>query len=145
LAKDAVQIRRADERDASALAELHLRTALYAFAHIFPADAPPPELARLTDDWGSRIKAESSAQQVCFVAETEVRAVGVVVAGSDPSQPIRGHLSRLYVDPVWWGRGIGRMLYECGIDHLRHRGFRSATLWVLEGNVRARGWYERLG
>lgn len=145
MVEDVVQIRRADERDACTLAELHLRTALYAYAHIFPADAPRPELARLVDDWQSRIRPGNSAQAVCFVAEAEYDAVGVVAAGLDPHRTTCGQISRLYVDPGRWGQGIGRMLHDRAVDHLRDRGFASASLWVLEGNLRARRWYERLG
>ena len=37
------------------------------------------------------------------------------------------------------------MLYDAAIRHLRKSGFRTAILSVLEGNHRARSWYERLG
>lgn len=67
------------------------------------------------------------------------------MAGPDPDRPELGHLSRLYVAPSHWGRGIGRLLYERAIDHIRDAGYRDITLWVLEANDRARRWYERLG
>jgi GNAT superfamily N-acetyltransferase len=34
--------------------------------------------------------------------------VGVDVA-------VRGHLARLYVDPSWWGPGVGARLYDTGL------------------------------
>jgi ribosomal protein S18 acetylase RimI-like enzyme len=36
-------------------------------------------------------------------------------------------------------------LHDRALEHLRAQGFREATLWVLERNNRARGWYERIG
>ena len=41
-------IRRARPEDAAALAAVHLRSALVAYAHIFPPEAPKPELAAVT-------------------------------------------------------------------------------------------------
>jgi hypothetical protein len=37
------------------------------------------------------------------------------------------------------------MLYERALAQLRAQSFPMATLWVLEGNVHARSWYERRG
>jgi ribosomal protein S18 acetylase RimI-like enzyme len=141
----AVRVRIADERDAPVLAELHRSTAMYAYADIFPADAPPPELAQLINDWTVRIGPSRPAAQACFVAATRSAIVGVVIAGPAPGDPSHGHLSRLYVEPMHWGRGIGRLLHDHAVAHLREHDFRSATLWVLEKNTHARRWYEQLG
>ncbi len=135
----------ADVTDVPAVARLHRYTALVAFADIFPADAPPPDPARLIDEWTTRIEAPPSEGQACFVAQDGSEIVGVIVAGRGPRDATYGHLSRLYVDPPRWGTGIGRTLYECGMTHLRAQNLRTATLWVLEANVHARAWYERLG
>jgi len=139
----AFRLRRSCDRDVPALAALHLRTALHAYAHIFPPDAPPPDLAELTGDWGARTCGPSAA--ACFLAEIGAAPIGVVLAGADPAREEAGHLSRLYVDPAVWARGIGRALHDRALEELRARGFDRATLWVLEANTRARTWYERLG
>src|SRR5439155_21868067 len=125
-------------------ATLHRLTALYAYAGIFPPDAPQPELAQLVDDWTARIGPDCPATQACFVAVADA-IVGVVVAGPSPRDASCGHLARLYVDPAHWREGIGRQLYDHAIAHLRAHGFRSATLWLLEANTDVRRWYERLG
>ncbi len=145
MAATTVSLREANVADASTLAHLHRRTALRAFADIFPPEAPTPNLDALVADWTRRIGANDAERRVCFVAETHASAVGVIVAGADPQDDSRGHLSRLYVDPTHWGHGIGTLLYERAITHLREQCFASATLWVLEGNVHARTWYERRG
>lgn len=141
----AVSVRVAAERDAPILAGLHRSVALHAYADIFPADAPPPELAQLITDWTARIGPERPPEQACFVAHAHEAIVGVVCAGPAPDSPSTGHLSRLYVEQTQWGRGIGRLLHDHAIAHLRAHEFASATLWVLEKNHRARRWYERLG
>jgi GNAT superfamily N-acetyltransferase len=80
-----------------------------------------------------------------FLANVGDRVAGVVVAGADPDHLEMGHITRFYVDPPHWGQGIGTLLHEAAISHLRQSGFGQASLWVIEDNVRTRAWYERLG
>ena len=44
-----------------------------------------------------------------------------------------------YVRAAYWGTGVGYALFEIAI------GDRAAYLWVLAGNERAIGFYERQG
>jgi GNAT superfamily N-acetyltransferase len=83
--------------------------------------------------------------RAALVAEEDGDVVGIVLAGPAPDQAQVGHLAKLYVAPARWGRGIGTELRRAAMCHLRGQGFREASLWVLEGNHRARSWYERLG
>ena len=48
-----IPIRRATGDEAPALAALQRRTALFAYASIFPPEAPQPDLDRMTLDWRS--------------------------------------------------------------------------------------------
>jgi len=135
-----VNTRLADRSDIPEIAGLHVRTALVAYAHIFPPEAPVPTEDELRARWSGWV-----ASAKAFVAVDDGEVVGVVLSGPDPDAPNRGHLSRLYVAPERWGEGIGRRLYDTCLAHLRGRRFGDATLWVLEENTRARAWYERLG
>lgn len=137
-----VTIRRAQRSEAELLASLQLRVALAAYGHIFPPDAPPPTVEDLTALWSTWLTADRTA---VFVAHAGEQLAGVVLGGPDPELPGAGHLARLYVDPDRWGQGIGSRLYAVAMEHLRAERFEHATLWVLEGNTKARSWYERLG
>lgn len=53
-----------------------------------------------------------------------------------------GWLSGLYVRPEAWGTGVAARLHGRALDAL---GPGAARLWVLEGNHRARRFYERRG
>ena len=142
---DAITIRAARTDETTVLADLHLRSALTGFAHIFPPDAPPPDPSELCVQW-AEVVAGANERTACFVATVDRPGIaGVVVGGPDPQESGRGHLSRLYVEPSRWGRGVGRALHDTALDHLRTAGFRTASLSVLEDNTRARSWYERLG
>jgi ribosomal protein S18 acetylase RimI-like enzyme len=59
--------------------------------------------------------------------------------------PATGEIGAIYVHPDKWKRGFGRALLSASIDQARERGFDEITLWVVEGNQRARGFYEYLG
>ena len=133
-------VRAARLEEAQKLAELQSRTALHAYAAIFPPEAPPPTIAELKQSWS-----QSLLDLTAFVAVVDTEIVGTSLAGPDPLEPTVGHLSRLYVIPELSGRGIGGRLYHTCMSHLGELGFTEATLWVLEDNHRVRSWYERLG
>jgi len=139
------RIRRASVDEAPALAELQRRTALFAYASIFPPEAPQPDLDRMTLDWRRRLSGMHSPNARGYAAGVCGLPVGVIIACSDPDDPELGHITRLYVDPQEWGQGIGRALYDEALSYLRDIGYAHASLWVLEQNERARTWYERLG
>jgi ribosomal protein S18 acetylase RimI-like enzyme len=56
-----------------------------------------------------------------------------------------GELTSIYVSPQHWGTGVGRELLSAATEQLRQAGFTEATLWVLEGNTRARRFYASAG
>ena len=54
---------------------------------------------------------------------------------------VAGELDGLFVEPDWWGLGIGKALADAATHEARRKGF---TLSVI-ANPRARGFYERCG
>ena len=59
--------------------------------------------------------------------------------------PDVAELFALYADPARWGTGAGRTLTEHLLADLGGRGASAVTLWVIEGNARARRFYEIAG
>lgn len=105
------------------LAEIQEAASLAGLAHIF-GDAPYPR---------AQVLARWQASTDLIFAEDEVGFVAV-----DPPW-----LDGLYVRPEAWGTGVAARLHELAVDALRAHGVERARLWVLEGNVRARRFYER--
>ena len=47
--------------------------------------------------------------------------------------------------PEYWKMGIGSKLINWGLNELNKRKYKKVTLWVLEENINARRFYERVG
>lgn len=75
------------------------------------------------------------------VAEAGGELVGFAVAGPcrDEEPAATEELYALYTRAAWWGTGLGQQLWEA----VRPEG--PCSLWVLEANARARGFYARQG
>ncbi|HEX3987236.1 MAG TPA: GNAT family N-acetyltransferase, partial [Acidobacteriaceae bacterium] len=82
-----------------------------------------------------------------IVAEHEgvIRGFATTMPSRDPDTADHGELCALYVDPDDWSRGYGRSLIEAARRHLLDCGFRSAMLWMLEGNARTDRFYRADG
>ncbi|MGF1596835.1 MAG: GNAT family N-acetyltransferase [Acidimicrobiales bacterium] len=72
--------------------------------------------------------------------------VGIATIGPERGgDGTRGEVWMLGVRPDAWGDGVGSDLLEAAEDELRRAGYQRSVLWVLEGNERARHFYEREG
>ena len=56
-----------------------------------------------------------------------------------------GEMYAIYLDPGYWSAGTGRALMDAAVAGLTAAGYQKAVLWVLEGNARARRFYEIAG
>lgn len=132
-----MSLRRVTPDEVEAAARLHLATALSAYAHIFPPEAPKPSAAEMEGRWSTIV-----TEGVGWMVDNEGLAVGV--AGLRPEEG-GGRLEAVYVDPASWGMGIGSRLVEAAEREAVARGWLPLRLWVLEKNDRTRSWYERRG
>nr|WP_244107502.1 GNAT family N-acetyltransferase [Burkholderia cenocepacia] len=139
-------LRAATPHDANHIARLHTLSWQTAYSHILPAsylsDEVPTEHAvrwrkyfdRNENEWGLVLIAESNGEPVGFVsAERPVDpALGVL-------------LDCLHVHPSHHGGGTGKRMIEAVRAWARSIGVDKVHLQVLEGNVRAIGFYEHNG
>lgn len=141
-----LRIRPAVAEDALAVAQAHVRSWQVGYRGLLPQDYLD---ALRPEDRASRYGFEQMNPSGPF---TQVAVDGDTICGhvttgrsraSDLSDA--GEIWALYVDPPRWGGGIGRRLIAAGCRHLASRGHAVAILWVLSGNVRARGFYELAG
>ena len=90
----------------------------------------------------------TGSEERTWVAESAGRVVGF--ASTDPSRDPdatggTGEVYAIYLEPDVVGTGVGGRLFAQAVEDLRQRGYRAATLWVLEGNARARRFYDTAG
>lgn len=82
-----------------------------------------------------------------IMAEVDGEVAGWAAFGpsQDADLPRDGQLYAIYALAPWWGHGVGHALLDAVEQRLRDAGYRSAHLWVLDGNERAASFYERHG
>ena len=66
-------------------------------------------------------------------------------AGRVPEMAGWGEIISIYLLPEYWGKGCGKLLFSAVVEQLEAMGYQDLFLWVLEGNQRARAFYERMG
>jgi GNAT superfamily N-acetyltransferase len=137
-----MRLRTAQPRDAAAVAGVHVRSWQAAYRGLLP------------DEYLDGLRPDDRAQRYTFgerqadrpgtiVATTwgEIRGFATIGPCQDEERRLTGEVLALYVDPEFWGRGIGRVLMLEARTRLARQGYREAVLWVLVGNDRAERFY----
>ena len=137
----AVQLRTATDADLEAVGSLHYRSRAEAYRGIVaPSALTFGSEGALGEWWTERRRWEQDTHRLTVAVTDDGRVVGFSYVG-DTLTPGVQELYAIHVDPAEVGTGVGRLLMQ---DALRHLGAR-AVLWVLEGNTRARRFYEEGG
>jgi ribosomal protein S18 acetylase RimI-like enzyme len=145
-----VTIRLATPADAAVLSTIQGHSWQWAYQ----GQVPDAYLEHLGQTLSERIEARRTQlerlppEYRCWVAEQAGQPVGF--AATRPSEdadaaPLTAEVLALYLDPGAAGQGVGRTLFAHAVADFRQRGYREATLWVLESNRRARRFYEAAG
>lgn len=104
--------------------------------------------------WTGRATVRPTPRHRLLVAGPRGEVHGVVDAGPTRDDdapigpdglPLTGEVRSLYVDPSAQGGGLGAVLLDAATDELVAQGSAEVVLWVVEGNTRARRFYERRG
>lgn len=136
-----VAVRSGSLADVDAIAAVHLEAALVGFTGIFPPTVPIPTAATLRPRWWELMT--DGGVDVFVAVATDV--VGCAVVRPADDVPAGMLLDRLYVHPLWWGKGIGRRLHDAALAAAHNHRVGVMNLWVLEANTKARSMYERWG
>jgi GNAT superfamily N-acetyltransferase len=135
-----VSIRQAVVADAEALSHLHLDVWDDAYTGLMPQgilDDRREKVAERIDRWRDILK----GREPTWLAEDSEGLIGFASTGPPRDNDMDDTLEfyALYARAAYWGTGVGYALFEVAV------GDRAAYLWVLAGNERAIGFYERQG
>jgi len=135
-------LRAAESSDAMSVAQVHVRSWQSAYRGLLPdeyLDHLRPEDRAARYDFATRDP--RSPHTIVAVDAEAIHGFATTAPSRDADLVSYGELGALYVDPDYWGRGIGMALVSAARDHLAALGFENALLWVLMGNVRADRFY----
>jgi GNAT superfamily N-acetyltransferase len=147
---ETVTIRRAQPDDAEAIAEVHARSWRFTYDGLLP----PALIDEVVGNRERRVRmlreavADPHGVRRSWVATRGTTVVGMAIWGpardDDGSERV-AEMYAIYLDPAVIGHGVGRRLIEAVSNEIVDLGFAEATLWVLDTNRRARGFYEAVG
>ena len=141
-----VKLRTATLEDCRLLAEIHCQSWQAAYRGILPETL----LQKITPrDFESKFcAAVVSVSETIMLALLDGQICGYMLYGpcrdEDLAAPT-GEIWGIYLLPSCWGKGIGRSLLEYGLAALKRCRYRKAVLWVMQGNHKAIGFYEKMG
>ena len=133
-----IEVRRALPADWKVLRDIRLRALAespWAFASTLAREEAFGE-----QDWRRRLE-----HGHCFLAWADGRPVGCVAGFADEELPQEQHLVAMWVEPAHRGTSAATELVEAVCRQARADGAVAVRLWVVDGNARARRFYERLG
>ena len=141
----ALQIRPARLDDAADVAQVYIDSWQDTYPGVLPnalllAMTPRGQTAR----WQAAIR--NRVHETVLVADCRHGIVGMASVGTtrDRELGFDGEVYTLYVDPAYYGQGVGRALLEGAFETLRGGGLSSCVIWARAKN-NARYFYEAMG
>jgi GNAT superfamily N-acetyltransferase len=140
-------VRPARPEDADAVAGVHVASWQVAYRGLLPDDyLAAQSVEERSRQWSETLSDPTAGLVV--VTEVDSRVVGfahIGLSGDADAARSTGELHAIYLHPDAWDRGLGRDLHGAALNRLRGAGYRTATLWMLATNDRARRFYLRHG
>jgi len=141
-----VTVRLAGAADADEIGRIQVESWRAAYTGLMPQGVVDEfDVGRRQALWRDWLGAPQGPRAATFVVEDGGEVVGFAGVGPARDEPDDGELYTIYLHPSRWGSGIGRALIQRAEEALRTAGFRSALLYVLEGNERAIRFYQAAG
>ncbi|TKT82941.1 GNAT family N-acetyltransferase [Aquamicrobium sp. LC103] len=139
-----IDIRKAEPRDAAAIADVHHEAWQGAYAGIIPHRALTSMISRRGTQWWA-----NAIRRAATVLVIEIGGViaGYATLGRNRARelPQQGEIYELYLRPEYQGIGLGTRLFAAAREKLVTHGLKGLVVWALEENSNALGFYAGAG
>jgi RimJ/RimL family protein N-acetyltransferase len=144
-----IVVREARPEDAEAMGRIHVDAWRWAYAGVMSADfLTQLDVEHSGQEWAEHLRAEMAEGQQTLVAELDGEVVAMCTVGPYRARKRRDPYVELWMlnaHPTATGTGAATTLHAEAVSRLAATGRRTAALWVVEENPRARRFYEREG
>lgn len=139
-----IDIRKAEPRDAEAVACVHHEAWQNAYAGIIPHRALNSMIGRRGHAWWENAIRRAAS---VLVVEMGGDVVGYATIGRNRARelPQEGEIYELYLRPEYQGIGLGTRLFNAARERLAAHGLSGLVVWALEENDGALRFYEGAG
>jgi ribosomal protein S18 acetylase RimI-like enzyme len=139
-----IDIRRAEPRDAPAIADVHHEAWRGAYAGIIPHRALNAMINRRGSEWWANAIRRAAT---VLVVEIGGKVAGYTTVGRNRARelPQQGEIYELYLRPEYQGVGLGTRLFAAARQKLADHGLKGMVVWALEDNTNALSFYTGAG
>jgi ribosomal protein S18 acetylase RimI-like enzyme len=139
-----IDIRKAEPRDAAAIADVHSEAWRGAYQGIIPHRALTAMINRRGPDWWANAIRRAAT---VLVIEIGGRIAGYTTIGRNRARELKqqGEIYELYLRPEYQGIGLGSRLFAAARRRLADHGLNGLVVWALEENQNALAFYEGAG
>jgi ribosomal protein S18 acetylase RimI-like enzyme len=139
-----IDIRRAEEKDAEAIADVHYHAWNGAYCGIIPHRALRAMIGRRGRDWWRRAIGRAAS---VLVIELGGEIAGYATLGRNRARdlPQQGEIYEIYLRPEYQGVGLGTRLFSAARERLARHGLKGLVVWALEENSGAVDFYRAAG
>lgn len=138
-------VRYADQSDIGVIGEIHSQSFRAAYRSIIPDSVLEGFTA---EECRKKILISFDEGGAYAVISDVNKPFGFLCFGKCRDEDLNrtfGEIRGLYLLPEYWNQGAGAKLLNWGIGELIKDQFDNFSLWVLEGNLPARRFYEKSG
>lgn len=139
-----IDIRKAELKDAAAIADVHQEAWRGAYSGIIPHRALTRMINRRGPDWWANAIRRAAT---VLVIEIGGKLAGYATIGRNRARELsqQGEIYELYLRPEYQGIGLGSRLFSEARKKLARSGLRGLVVWALEENTGALSFYEGAG
>lgn len=146
VARGLVEVRLAAADDVQGLVQVHVRSWRAAYVDIVPqAHLDALSVESRVEKWQENLQGTAFRTYVAVTGPTVLGFASIGSTRDDDLGPEDAEVSAIYLLPSHWKQGIGRMLWRAITADAAQNDARTISAWVLEDNLSARSFYERMG